>query len=147
MEFLQRVKQINPHHTDLAAKLSWRDSLRHFIAFGNAALDRIDAWCDRIKLSEVDFADRHLLADQIDTGKIYGKVRIAETGLVDSTLIAVLHPTDNDSAIYKDKPTYYTRINGKGVFEFKYLPATNFNIYILPNDYNKRQEDHPCRES
>jgi len=69
MEFLQRVKQINPHHTDLAAKLSWRDSLRHFIAFGNAALDRIDAWCDRIKLSEVDFADRHLLADQIDTGK------------------------------------------------------------------------------
>ena len=79
--------------------------------------------------------------DRIDTGKLYGKVQIAETGMVDSTLIAVLHPIENDSAIYKDKPTYYTRINGKGVFEFKFLPATNFNIYIVPNDYNKRYDD------
>ena len=79
--------------------------------------------------------------DQIDTGRLYGKVQIAETGLVDSSLIAVLHPIKNDSAIYKDKPTYYTRINGKGIFEFNYLPATNFNIYIVPNDYNKRYDD------
>jgi hypothetical protein len=79
--------------------------------------------------------------DQIDTGKLFGKVQIAETGMVDSTLIAVLHPIDNDSAIFKDKPTYYTRINGKGIFEFKYLPAKDFNIYILPNDYNKRYDD------
>jgi hypothetical protein len=61
--------------------------------------------------------------------------------MVDSTLIAVLHPIENDSAIFKDKPTYYTRINGRGIFEFKFLPATNFNIYILPNDYNKRYDD------
>ena len=79
--------------------------------------------------------------NQIDTGKLFGKVQIAETGMVDSTLIAVLHPIENDSAIYKDKPTYYTRINGKGVFEFKFLPATNFNIYIVPNDYNKKYDD------
>ena len=78
---------------------------------------------------------------QIDTGKLYGKVRIAETGLVDSSLIAVLHPIDNDSAIYKDKPTYYTRINGQGVFEFKFLPAKAFNVYVVPNDYNKRYDD------
>jgi hypothetical protein len=79
--------------------------------------------------------------NQIDTGKLFGKVQIAETGMVDSTLIAVLHPIENDSAIFKDKPTYYTRINGRGIFEFKFLPATNFNIYILPNDYNKRYDD------
>jgi hypothetical protein len=79
--------------------------------------------------------------DQIATGKLYGKVQIAETGLVDSTLIAVLHPIENDSAIYKDKPNYYTRINGQGVFEFNYLPSKDFNIYILPNDYNKRYDD------
>ena len=78
---------------------------------------------------------------QIDTGKLYGKVRIAETGLVDSSLIAVLHPIDNDSAIFKDKPNYYTRINGQGVFEFKFLPDTDFNIYILPNDYTKKYDD------
>jgi len=79
--------------------------------------------------------------NQIDTGKLFGKVQIAETGLVDSSLIAVLHPIDNDSAIFKDKPTYYSRINGQGVFEFKFLPATNFNIYIVPNDYSKRYDD------
>jgi hypothetical protein len=60
---------------------------------------------------------------------------------VDSTLIAVLHPLGNDSAIYKDKPNYYTRINGQGVFEFNYLPSKDFNIYILPNDYNKKYDD------
>ena len=79
--------------------------------------------------------------DHIDTGRIYGKVSIAETGLVDSSLIAVLHPVENDSAIFKDKPTYYTRLNGQGVFEFKFLPATDFNIYIVPNDYTKRYDD------
>jgi hypothetical protein len=79
--------------------------------------------------------------NQIDTGKLYGKVQIAETGLVDSTLIAVLHPVENDSAIYNDKPNYYTRINGQGIFEFKFLPAKDFNIYIVPNDYNKRYDD------
>jgi hypothetical protein len=79
--------------------------------------------------------------NQIDTGKLFGKVQIAETGMVDSTLIAVLHPIENDSAIFKDKPTYFTRINGRGIFEFKFLPSTNFNIYIVPNDYNKRYDD------
>jgi hypothetical protein len=79
--------------------------------------------------------------NKIDTGKVFGKVQIAETGLVDSTLIAVLHPVENDSAIYNDKPNYYTRINGQGIFEFKFLPAKDFNIYIVPNDYNKRYDD------
>ena len=79
--------------------------------------------------------------DKIDTGKLYGKVQIAESGLVDSSLIAVLHPIDNDSAIFKDKPNYYSRINGQGVFEFKFLPERNFNIYIVPNDYNKKYDD------
>ena len=79
--------------------------------------------------------------NQIDTGKLFGKVQIAETGMVDSSLVAVLHPIENDSAIFKDKPNYYTRINGQGIFEFKFLPATNFNIYIVPNDYSKRYDD------
>jgi hypothetical protein len=77
----------------------------------------------------------------IDTGRLYGKVLLAETGLVDSSLIAVLHPTENDSAIFKDKPLYYTRVNGQGKFEFNFLPAKDFNIYIVPNDYTKRYDD------
>ena len=52
-----------------------------------------------------------------------------------------MHPIEKDSAIYKDKPTYYSRINGQGIFEFKFLPARDFNIYIVPNDYSKRYDD------
>ncbi|WP_432280132.1 glycosyltransferase family 2 protein [Shewanella aestuarii] len=65
IDFLQQVQNIS----DSTKKISWQDSLNHFLSFGNAALDRIDAWCDRIKLSEVDFADRQILAKQIETGK------------------------------------------------------------------------------
>jgi predicted LPLAT superfamily acyltransferase len=69
MDFLSRVKKCEPHHPQLSTQLGWRDSLKHFFAFGNAALDRIDAWCDRITLTEVDFPNRQLLADQIASGK------------------------------------------------------------------------------
>ena len=58
--------------------------------------------------------------DKIDTGRLVGYVKLAETGLVDSTLIVVLQPAENDTAIFKNKPEYYTRVNGKGQFEFKF---------------------------
>jgi hypothetical protein len=77
----------------------------------------------------------------IDTGKLFGKVVLAATGMVDSTLIAVLHPSEKDSAIFKDKPLYYTRINGAGKFEFNFLPSKDFKVFIVPNDYNKRYDD------
>ena len=69
MNFLARVQQQVPDHPDLHQPTQWRDSLNHFIAFGNAALDRIDAWCDRIKLNQVDFNDRHILANQVASGR------------------------------------------------------------------------------
>lgn len=68
-QFLTQVKHCQPDHPQLSNPLSWRDSLKHFFSFGNAALDRIDAWCNRIKLAEVDFPNKHLLTDQLDTGK------------------------------------------------------------------------------
>ncbi|AZG74967.1 glycosyltransferase family 2 protein [Shewanella livingstonensis] len=69
LDFLRRVQQLQPHHPNLSRDINWRDSLKHFFAFGNAALDRIDAWCDRINLDQVDFDDRKILAAQADTGR------------------------------------------------------------------------------
>ncbi|MCH1931069.1 glycosyltransferase family 2 protein [Shewanella sp. A25] len=69
LDFLRRVQKLEPEHPQLNPVVGWRDSLKHFIAFGNAALDRIDAWCDRIQLSQVDFPDRQLLAEQLNSGK------------------------------------------------------------------------------
>ncbi|MGL6121783.1 MAG: glycosyltransferase family 2 protein [Shewanella sp.] len=69
LDFLRRVQVLEPQHPQLNHNVGWRDSLNHFLAFGNAALDRIDAWCDRIQLSQVDFPDRQVLADQLESGK------------------------------------------------------------------------------
>lgn len=68
-DFLRRVQTLEPQHPKLSQRVGWRDSLNHFLAFGNAALDRIDAWCDRIQLSQVDFPDRHVLGEQLESGK------------------------------------------------------------------------------
>ena len=77
----------------------------------------------------------------LDSGKLSGNVRIAETGSIDSTLIVVLQPALKDSAIYKDKPMYYAKVNAKGKFEFTFLPIAKFSIFVLPNDYNKKYDD------
>ncbi len=69
LDFLRRVQRLEPQHSQLNQPVGWRDSLNHFLAFGNAALDRIDAWCDRIQLSQVDFPDRQVLADQLESGQ------------------------------------------------------------------------------
>ncbi|MEN9697078.1 MAG: hypothetical protein RLZ56_499 [Bacteroidota bacterium] len=79
--------------------------------------------------------------DHIDSGRIQGKVQLAETGRVDSTLIVVLHPMGNDSAIFKNKPIYYSKLNGKGKFSFDFLPNQAFQIFVLPNDYTKKYDD------
>lgn len=69
LTFLKQVKSYDPEQPQLHGKVGWRQSLKHFLAFGNAALDRIDAWCDRIQLSQVDFPNRALLADQLAAGQ------------------------------------------------------------------------------
>jgi hypothetical protein len=77
----------------------------------------------------------------LDDNSFRGKVQLAETGKTDSTLIVVLHRNLNDTAIVKERPLYYTKINGKGEFTFRYLPSGRFNVFVLPNDYGKKYDD------
>lgn len=79
--------------------------------------------------------------DALAKGKLNGNVILAETGKIDSTLIAVLYSNLDDSAVKKLRPLYYTTINGKGDFSFNWLPAGKFNVFVLPNDYLKRYDD------
>lgn len=78
---------------------------------------------------------------RLDTGKIYGKVMLAESGKVDSTFVVILQPAGKDSAIFKERPNYYTKLNGKGQFGFNFLPKGAYNIFVLPNDYTKKYDD------
>jgi len=52
-----------------------------------------------------------------------------------------LQPAEKDSAIFKEKPVYYTRINSKGKFVFHFLPPKTYQVFVLPNDYTKKYDD------
>jgi hypothetical protein len=68
----------------------------------------------------------------IDTNTYHGKVMMAETGKTDSAnIFVILHRDLSDSAVYKIPPRYYTRVNGKGEFQFTFLPAGAFAVYVI----------------
>lgn len=79
--------------------------------------------------------------NKIASGCLSGKTVLAESGLVDSTLIAVLYKNLDDTAIYKSNPRYMARINGKGNFRFKNIERGWYNVFVLPNEYLKRYDD------
>ena len=77
----------------------------------------------------------------IDQNTLSGKVMLAETGGIDTTLIVVLHNNLSDTAVLKNRPRYYAKLDGKGNFQFRFLPKGEFNAFILPNDYGKKYDD------
>ncbi len=78
---------------------------------------------------------------KIDSYSIQGSVVVAKDGSIDSTLIAILNNNINDSAVYKTKPKYISKLDGTGRFSFNYLPDTTFNLFIIPNNFSKKYED------
>ena len=81
----------------------------------------------------------------IDSLMLGGKVILAETGLTDSTLIAMLYREADDSAVQKRKPDYITKLQGDGTFLFENLPAANYKLYALKDGdggktYNSKSE-------
>ena len=81
--------------------------------------------------------------NKIDYNTYSGKVILAESGKIDSTLIVVLHKNLNDTAILKDRPRYLTHVNGKGEFTFHNLPEGDFGVFVLEgtNNFLKRYDD------
>lgn len=67
----------------------------------------------------------------LDSGRLSGKVTLAETGRVDSTLIAMLYRNFDDSAVAKEKPRYYARLDSLGSFSFKNIAPGNYHLFAL----------------
>jgi uncharacterized protein (DUF2141 family) len=102
------------------------------IQFGNAIVD--------VNESNIlkDFTYVFSTGNTIDSMSLSGKVILAESGKVDSTINVLLYKNLNDSAVQKLKPDYIARLNGDGVFKFDYLPKGSFRIYALNDkDGNK----------
>lgn len=78
----------------------------------------------------------------LDSGTLSGKVVLAETGKIDSTLIVMLHRnvTDsvfNDSVVAKEKPRYYTRLDSAGLFHFSHIAPGDYRIFALKDGGQK----------
>ena len=67
----------------------------------------------------------------LDTLQLSGKVLLAETGGVDSTLFVMHYKSGVDSAVIKELPRYIARVDGKGNFRFLYLPSGTYYIYVM----------------
>lgn len=73
----------------------------------------------------------------IDSGTVSGKVVLSETGKIDSTLIVMLHRNFEDSAVAKEKPRYYTRLDSAGLFHFSNIAPGDYNIFALKDGGQK----------
>ncbi len=91
--------------------------------------------------SDSSFSYVFSTGNQLDHHEIRGKVLLAETGKLDTTLLVVLQNNLADSAIEKMPPRYYAKLDGKGNFRFYNLPADTFRVFVVPNDYTKRYDD------
>ena len=79
--------------------------------------------------------------DHLDTDSITGKVVMAEDGAIDSTLIVALYRDLSDTAVLKNSPRYYTRLDSLGRFAFHFLPKEDYHIFVVENTYMKNYND------
>ena len=79
----------------------------------------------------------------IDSGKISGRVLLAENGKADSTIIVVLHKNLSDTALSKIRPVYFARLDHDGFFNFRYLVPGTYNLFALRDQDGGLKFDSP----
>ncbi|MDH7464447.1 Ig-like domain-containing domain [Chitinophagaceae bacterium 26-R-25] len=72
--------------------------------------------------------------NHFDKGTFSGRVIVAETGNVDSTLTVFLYKNREDSAVSKQRPSYIARVDSTGHFHFRNLPADTFALYAWKDE-------------
>lgn len=75
----------------------------------------------------------------IDSLTYAGHVQLAQTGKIDSTLLVLLYADLSDSAVYKTKPKYITRLDSSGKFLFKNLAEGVYNIFALEDEGGQKK--------
>ena len=78
-----------------------------------------------------DFTYIFTTGKYFDSLELSGRVLIAETGRPDSSLIAVLYRSLDDSAVAKENPRYIARLDSSGHFTFRNLPSGTFRVYAM----------------
>lgn len=120
-----------------------RDSLEanttYTFDFGNALRDINEGNVYR------NFAYRFSTGSYLDSLELSGRVVDAETGKIDTTMIVVLHRSFDDSAVYKTRPRYVSRVDRDGGFRFRSLPRDSFAIYAIGDAGIMRRYTNPAQ--
>jgi hypothetical protein len=72
--------------------------------------------------------------DAIDKGDFTGNVYVANTGRADSTIIAMLHVSDTDSAVIKNRPRYIAKTDSTGRFHFQFVKPGKYWLYAVKDE-------------
>jgi hypothetical protein len=72
--------------------------------------------------------------DRIDSGQFAGNVLLAYTGKTDSSIVVVLQKKLEDSAVYKERPRYLTRVDSTGRFLFHYIQPGRYAVYAMKDE-------------
>ena len=81
----------------------------------------------------------------LDSAQFSGKVILAETGGIDSSLVVMLHRNLDDSAVIKDRPRYVARVDGSGNFRFQNLAPGTYAVYALKDESGMRRYQSPAQ--
>lgn len=74
-DYLSRIHSCGASGRVATRRPGWFESFRHFVSFGQAALDKLLAWTGKIRLEDVDFENYELFQAIRDSGR--GGVLIA----------------------------------------------------------------------
>jgi hypothetical protein len=133
------VPKINPlvdsklRTVTVTVKDTLQPNTTYSIDFGNAIKDINEG--NILK----NFTYLFTTGNSLDSLKLTGKVIIAETGKTDSTLIVMLHTSQDDSAVIKEKPRYIARVDINGNFAFSNLPSDTFALFALKDEGGQRR--------
>lgn len=115
------------------------ENTTYAINFGDAIRDNNEGNIFR------DFTYVFSTGSRIDSLQVSGEVKLAETGKIDTTIIAMLYKDTDDTTVQHRKPDYVTRVNAKGNFRFRNLAAGTYKLYALKDNdggktYNTKAE-------
>lgn len=77
----------------------------------------------------------------LDSGSLRGRVRVARNNKIDSTLMVILHRSDDDSAVAKETPRYFARLDSAGRFLFENIATGVYSIYALKDAGDHKYHD------
>jgi uncharacterized protein (DUF2141 family) len=72
--------------------------------------------------------------DHIDSGQFFGNVVVALTGKPDSSMVVILEKKLDDSAVFKERPRYLTKVDTMGRFVFEHIEQGRYAVYAIRDE-------------